>query len=367
MRHSSQLERLCERIREHSILDVADELPLSYSSRGKYRRCHCFMHDDQTPSMWLNTANDTWYCPVCCKGGDAIHLVMEHENLSYAEAIRWLAKAFNIPSCDDRTPFRPLHSRRRTSRKNVQTPPTMSTQSNTPSAAPQTLSGALINTCFSFDTPFCRALVSNQILTVAQMCRAALRYHLGKTRDGGVIFWMIDEQQRLLDGKIMFYRPDCHRDHDRHPSSVSYRLMRRGMLDGDWQHTHCLFGLHLLHELAPTKPALIAIVESEKSAIICSERVGGLWMATGGLSRLSPALLLPLKGHRIILFPDTDPDGTTYRQWLRLAREASELLGQPILVSDLLEKIATAEQKQRKIDLADLLIESSGPVSEPQN
>ena len=56
---------------------------------------------------------------------------------------------------------------------------------------------------------FCRAVVSNGYLSEEQMQRAAQRYRLGASRDGGVIFWQIDEFDKLRDGKIMHYRPDC--------------------------------------------------------------------------------------------------------------------------------------------------------------
>ena len=66
---------------------------------------------------------------------------------------------------------------------------------------------------------FCRAVVSNGYLTEEQMQRAAQRYRLGASRNGGVIFWQIDEFDLLRDGKIMYYRTDCHRDHDRRPQA----------------------------------------------------------------------------------------------------------------------------------------------------
>ena len=58
-----------------------------------------------------------------------------------------------------------------------------------------------------------------------------------------------------------------------------------------------------------------------------------------------------------IIFPDTDPTGATYREWLRIAQEASKHFGHPFTVSDLLERHASAEQKQRKIDIADWVVE----------
>ena len=75
---------------------------------------------------------------------------------------------------------------------------------------------------------FCRAVVSNGYLSEEQMQRAAQRYRLGASRDGGVIFWQIDECDLLRDGKIMHYRPDCHRDHDRKPTWASYLLRKSG-------------------------------------------------------------------------------------------------------------------------------------------
>ena len=102
--------------------------------------------------------------------------------------------------------------------------------------------------------------------------------------------------------------------------------------------------------------AIVAIVESEKTAVIMSEHCpDAIWLATGGINQFHPQLLLPLRGRRIILFPDTDPDGKTYQQWRQVARDAQQLLGHPVYVSDLLERNATPEEKARKIDIADYL------------
>ena len=98
----------------------------------------------------------------------------------------------------------------------------------------------------STESVFCQALVANNYLTTEQMQRAAQRYRLGASRDGGVIFWQIDESGLLRDGKIMHYHPDCHRDHDRRPTWISYLLRKYGKLPEEWKSEHCLFGLHLL-------------------------------------------------------------------------------------------------------------------------
>ena len=235
----------------------------------------------------------------------------------------------------------------------------------------------------------CRAVVSNGYLSEEQMQRAVQRYRLGASRDGGVIFWQIDEFDQLRDGKIMHYRPDCHRDHDRKPTWTAYLLRKHGQLPKDWNTYHCLFGLHLLFLPERQLPLLnrrgqgwsdktadhyadqtpsdspysggetIAVVEAEKTAVIMSEvKPDYVWLATGGKTELNVAKLRPLEGRRIILFPDTDANGQTYRDWYDIAKAASDVFGHPVTVSSILEQQATPVQKAAKIDLVDLLFQS---------
>ena len=201
---------------------------------------------------------------------------------------------------------------------------------------------------------FCRAVVTCGYMTEEQMQRAAQRYRLGMNRDGGVIFWQIDEHEVLRDGKIMHYREDCHRDHDRKPSWVSYHLRRSGLLPEDWKSEHCLFGLHL--SVSSVVEKTICVVESEKTAVIMSEaKPEYIWLATGGKTELNVAKLRPLAGRKVILFPDTDETGETYREWYDVAEAATDVFGHPFTVSSILEQQATPIQKAAKIDIADLL------------
>jgi len=216
----------------------------------------------------------------------------------------------------------------------------------------------------------CRSLVACGYLTEEQMQRAAKRYRLGMSRDGGVIFWQIDEHELLRDGKIMYYREDCHRDHDRKPTWTNHLLRRCRQVPEDWKPEHCLFGLHQTHprplpQQGGVGGGSIAIVESEKTAVIMSEVMPEyVWLATGGKTELSVAKLKPLAGRKVILFPDTDETGDTYRDWYEVAEAAGDVFGHPVTVSSLLEQRATKAQKAAKIDIVDLIF--SLPLSPPK-
>ena len=220
----------------------------------------------------------------------------------------------------------------------------------------------------SAESSFCKAVVSCGYLTQEQMERAVQRYRLGCSRDGGVIFWQIDQLDHVFDGKIMYYRPDCHRDHQRHPNWVSHLLKRHyGCQDLDIPSAHCLFGTHLApprpspegreFEASPTGGGLEgAVVESEKTAVIMSELFPEyLWLASGGLHELTAVKLFPLRHYRVVLFPDTDEHHESFQLWYDVAQEARRAYGIRCTVSPLLELKATPEQKARKIDLVDLL------------
>lgn len=185
----------------------------------------------------------------------------------------------------------------------------------------------------------CKELVSNGLLTPAQMYHAARQYELGKSREGKTVFWMIDERHRVCDGMVG-------------DTWASVLLKQCGYLDKEWCPKHCLFGLHLL---AHSHKRTIGVVESVRSCIVLSERFPEyLWMATGYLANLNEMAFLPLKGHHVVCFPATDPTGDTYLLWLSVATEARKY-GIDITVSRFLEDHATPEQKEQEIDLVDFL------------
>ena len=221
--------------------------------------------------------------------------------------------------------------------------------------------------CLSIGSQFCEAVVSAGYLSWEQMVNASCRYCLGCSCQGGVIFWQIDHEGRVHDGKVMYYRSDCHRDKDRHPTWVSSLIRRRDPFPNARHETsHCLFGLHLLVEggrwRVEGEYSVVAVVEAEKTAVIMSELCPQyIWLAAGGLWALQPDLFRPLRGRKVILFPDTDEDGTAFRRWFDVAQAvmASPFWedSPPIRVSPILELKASPAQKSTKIDLIDYIFE----------
>ena len=177
-------------------------------------------------------------------------------------------------------------------------------------------------------------------------------YRLASTPDQAIIFLQIDQDNQCRTGKIMQYNPATgHRikDPDK-PGRINWLhsiLKRKKQLPPDWQLTQCLFGEHLLPQ-HPDKT--IALVESEKTAIICSAMMPQyLWLATGGKSGLTSERLSSLKGRKIIVFPDID----AFKDWQQKIFTFPHL---DIRISRLLEDNAIPADRAAHIDLADWIL-----------
>jgi len=335
-----------DQIRGIPILKVADRLQIKYTEKGTWRFTSCFLHEEKTPSLGIKPSQNRWKCFGCGAGGSQIDLVMRHEKKSFLEACEWLIGQFGIEV--------PQQEVRQTLIEAIK--PKLMNTTNT-----QYLDSNLLERFRGTSNEFTRAMVQSGILSMQQMEHAAERYHLC-TANEGVIFWQIDHENNLREGKVMYYEADGHRSHSRKPISMSWLLKKEHQLPNDWRASNCLFGLHLLDS---DDNAIVAVVESEKTAIICSELLPTLkapdstpviWMATGGKNYLSTETLQPLRGRRVMIIPDTDPTGSTYQDWLKTATETSRQFGHPLTVTNFLEKAATPEQKQQKIDIADYII-----------
>ena len=143
---------------------------------------------------------------------------------------------------------------------------------------------------------------------------------------------------------------DGHRVKDGQTSAVNWIhsiLKRQRVLAEEWQLSQCLFGEHLL-SVYPDKVAVL--VESEKSAVIGSAPLPRLCMAGGRRQK-------PVTGGKAPCTERTDPtslsDADAYAEW---KERADGMTFCKVMVSDLIEKNATPEQKAAHIDIADWII-----------
>ena len=77
------------------IVDVVSEF-VTLRKRGVNFVGLCPFHDDKTPSFYVSPAKGLCKCFACGKGGNVVHFIMEHEQMNYPEALRWLAKKYHI-------------------------------------------------------------------------------------------------------------------------------------------------------------------------------------------------------------------------------------------------------------------------------
>ena len=85
-----------ERIKERAdIVDVVSEF-VSLKKVGVNYRGLCPFHNDHTPSFYVSPARRTCHCFVCGEGGDSVGFIMKHEQMTYPDALRWLARRYNI-------------------------------------------------------------------------------------------------------------------------------------------------------------------------------------------------------------------------------------------------------------------------------
>ena len=77
------------------IVDVVSEF-VTLRKRGVNYIGLCPFHNEKTPSFSVSPSKGVCKCFSCGKGGNVVHFIMEHEQMSYYEALKWLAKKYNI-------------------------------------------------------------------------------------------------------------------------------------------------------------------------------------------------------------------------------------------------------------------------------
>ena len=216
---------------------------------------------------------------------------------------------------------------------------------------------SMIDECRSDDNALCHEMLTTFGFTQDQMHRAAERFHLGRSKSGKTIYWMIDDIGRCLDGHIGDAWVSTMLK-ARYPDLAHYIIGQ-----------HCLFGLHQISMInfdsnfgsisREATPKSIGIVESERSAVLLSELCPDLlWLAYSYPINMTIEKFEPLQGRKITLYPRTDPNMESYISFLELADQVHRTYRTiDITVSHFLEDNATDDQKQRNIDLLEFMLE----------
>jgi len=192
--------------------------------------------------------------------------------------------------------------------------------------------------------------------------RAAKEYLIGrsKQKDGrGCIFWQIDIDCNIRTGKIMHYNPTTGK-RIKGDGSISFV---HAYIPGFTKHPNqlCFFGEHLL-AMHPSRP--VAVVESEKTAIVCFILMPHIvWLATGGLNGCgwqNYAVYKALAGRHVTFYPDygfanKKTGKTCYQHWLETVNTISEKLHGSFYVSDVLEKLLYDKPRNDE-DIADVVM-----------
>ena len=280
----------------------------------------CPFHDDRhIGSFVVYPKGNCYKCFVCGAKGGVVDFLMNHEKLSYPDAIRYLGKKYSIET--DMTDF------------NYTPPP--------PRPAPQPLKTLVLpmsmvertQNAANADTDILIRWIMDMInwdyVQRKRISEVLNDYHVGHGKNGHTIFWQIDEENNVRTGKMMKYKSDGHRDREaswnfdfihatlsRHWDEEKHEMTDEPpypfpqLYDPDKQEP-CLtfFGMHLLNKYPN---ATVNIVESEKTAILMAIAYGNhatqVWMACGGLEMLSRERMKPIidQGRKVVLYPDRD-------------------------------------------------------------
>lgn len=94
---ASMIDRLTvEKIKDAAnIVDVVSEFVSLRRSGANYKGL-CPFHNERTPSFFVSPSRGICHCFSCGRGGTPINFIMEHEQMTYVEALRWLARKYNI-------------------------------------------------------------------------------------------------------------------------------------------------------------------------------------------------------------------------------------------------------------------------------
>ncbi len=156
-----------------------------------------------------------------------------------------------------------------------------------------------------------------EILSVIQ------KYKLGTSKhwNGSTIFWQINPQNEIMAGKVILYDIETGKRIKEPHNHIQW--VHKLLKLKNFELHQCLFGLHLINE---SNKKGIAIIESEKTAIIMSLFLPHyIWMATGGKGNFNKKMLLPIKDYTALAYPDKSELNNWNKVALELQKEGFKI------------------------------------------
>ncbi len=302
----------------------------------------CPFHNEHTPSFFVHPKKG-YHCFGCdAKGSNAIDFIMAYEEKEFRDAVIQVAGMADIYiDSDNAVPAIPL--------KKIK--PVQPAEPKLPDYIPEELISKNLAACKRNNLyPFLTGLFGED-----KAWRLFSKYGVGASNyygEGTTLFVQRDMNGNIGQAKVILYDPitgkRC-REQGKEPRIIGRQII--GNTDANL--TQCLFGEHIL-VLQENEGRLVAVVESEKTAVICS---GGypdfLWLATGGKNGCNianPQVNHVLRGRELHLFPDVDG----VQDWHKVASELRQQ-GFDVFVNDIMTKYAEPGSKE---DIADLIVQS---------
>lgn len=180
-----------------------------------------------------------------------------------------------------------------------------------------------------------------------QTMQAVNMYNIGTSKfwSGSTVFWQMDVNGEIRTGKIIHYDPITGKRTKQPTNKIQW--VHKALKIENFNLQQCFFGEHLIKR--SNKP--IAIVESEKTAVIASLYLPQFtWIAAGAKEGLNRLKCEVLRNKKVVLYPDLK----CFDAWEQKAKTMNDIFS--FSISNLLEKKATNEEREKGLDLADYLI-----------
>lgn len=251
----------------------------------------CPFHKERSSSFMVSKSKNIFKCFGCGAGGDVLDFVMKINGQTYGQSVKWIVDFHCLTLTPEYKPIEYIE------------PPASYIDTN------------IYQSSIKSDKPNNFTDWLNSIFPAINIIHPI---STSKHWVGSVTFWYIDIDKKIRSGKIMQYNP-LNGKRIKEPKAL-VTWVHKVLKINDFNLQVCLFGEHLLSEF-PDKT--VAIVESEKTAIVASIKYPKLlWLACGSKSYLSFNRCLPLSGRKVLLYPDVGAED----DWQKKADELNELI-----------------------------------------